>query len=54
MPQAQPFSKDILYDFSLQKTYTGRDALQIAMPLGGIGAGCVCINGQGEIGRAHV
>ncbi len=49
MSKAQPFSKDILYDFSLQKTYTGRDALQIAMPLGGIGAGCVCINGQGGL-----
>ncbi len=32
-----------------QKTYKGPELLQIAFPLGGIGAGCVCINGIGAL-----
>ncbi len=32
-----------------QKVYSGRDLLQIALPLGGIGAGCVCLNGYGGV-----
>lgn len=31
------------------KTYTGAQLLQIAMPLGGIGAGTVCLNGHGGL-----
>src|ERR1700760_2844313 len=27
--------------------YRGRNTLQIAMPVGGIGAGNICVNGQG-------
>jgi uncharacterized protein (DUF608 family) len=29
--------------------YTGRRLLQIAMPMGGIGAGSICLNGQGGL-----
>ncbi len=32
-----------------QRTFRGRDLLQIAMPLGGIGAGCICLNGYGGL-----
>ncbi|HTQ10033.1 MAG TPA: GH116 family glycosyl hydrolase, partial [Fimbriimonadaceae bacterium] len=32
---------------SSPKTYSGPDLLQIAMPMGGIGAGCICLNGVG-------
>lgn len=31
------------------RVYSGLNALQIAMPLGGIGAGCVCLNGYGGL-----
>jgi len=32
-----------------QHTYRGKNLLQIAMPLGGIGAGCICLNGCGGL-----
>jgi uncharacterized protein (DUF608 family) len=32
-----------------QSIYTGDRLLQIAMPLGGIGAGCICLNGYGGL-----
>ena len=32
-----------------QRTFRGRHLLQIALPLGGIGAGCVCLNGYGGL-----
>ncbi|MFN2144455.1 MAG: GH116 family glycosyl hydrolase [Anaerolineales bacterium] len=32
-----------------QRTFRGRNLLQIAMPLGGIGAGCICLNGYGGL-----
>lgn len=31
------------------KRYRGPNLLQIAMPLGGIGAGCICLNGYGGL-----
>ncbi|MDX1934380.1 MAG: GH116 family glycosyl hydrolase [Capsulimonadales bacterium] len=31
------------------RTYSGLNLLQIAMPLGGIGAGCICLNGYGGL-----
>ncbi len=31
------------------RTYRGQNLLQIAMPLGGIGAGCICLNGYGGL-----
>ena len=39
MAKATPYSKKLLYDFGSQKTYQGQHSLQIAMPIGGIGAG---------------
>ncbi|MFI5387662.1 MAG: GH116 family glycosyl-hydrolase, partial [Fimbriimonadales bacterium] len=32
-----------------QRTYSGPNLLQIAMPMGGIGAGCICLNGYGGL-----
>ena len=32
-----------------RRVYRDKNLLQIAMPLGGIGSGCVCLNGQGAI-----
>ena len=34
---------------SNQRTFLGQNLLQIAMPLGGIGAGCICLNGYGGL-----
>lgn len=34
---------------NVTKTYTGANLLQLAMPMGGIGAGCVCLNGHGGL-----
>ena len=31
------------------RTFTAPDLLQIAMPMGGIGAGCICLSGQGGL-----
>lgn len=31
------------------RRFSGEQLLQIAMPMGGIGAGCVCLNGHGGI-----
>jgi len=31
------------------RTFSGPNLLQIAMPMGGIGAGCVCLNGHGGL-----
>jgi len=30
-------------------SYRGKNLLQVAMPMGGIGAGCVCLNGHGGL-----
>ncbi len=38
-----------LYHQGPQRTFQGNQTLQIAMPLGGIGAGCVCLNGYGGL-----
>jgi uncharacterized protein (DUF608 family) len=31
------------------RIFTGPDLLQIAMPMGGIGAGCICLTGEGSL-----
>ena len=31
------------------RTYQGPNLLQIALPIGGIGAGCICLNGYGGL-----
>ena len=47
--QAQPYPFETLYDFGAQRSFEGPQLLQIALPLGGIGAGCVCLNGHGGL-----
>src|ERR1022692_4305026 len=43
-----PYSSEELFDNAPQRTFSGDSATQIAMPLGGIGAGCICLNGYGR------
>ncbi|MEI7848902.1 MAG: GH116 family glycosyl hydrolase [Chloroflexota bacterium] len=47
--KAVPFSDLELFTAGTQRTFRGRRLLQIAMPIGGIGAGCVNFNGQGGL-----
>jgi hypothetical protein len=47
--KAVPYSAEILSGGGAQRKYRGDHLLQIAMPLGGIGAGCICLNGQGGL-----
>jgi uncharacterized protein (DUF608 family) len=35
--------------FSTPRQFEGGNLLQIAMPMGGIGAGCICLNGYGGL-----
>lgn len=49
MSLAQPYSETELFPLGPQKTYRGGELLQIAMPMGGIGAGSVCLNGYGGL-----
>jgi uncharacterized protein (DUF608 family) len=44
-----PDSLKELFQSGPQRTFTGDKASQIAMPLGGIGAGCICLNGYGGL-----
>ena len=43
------YSPEELFQSGPQGTFTGDRATQIAMPLGGIGAGCICLNGYGGL-----
>lgn len=43
------FSADDLLQNAPQRTFSGDRLTQIAMPLGGIGAGCICLNGYGGL-----
>ena len=47
--EALPYSSEELFSSALQRSFTGDRAAQIAMPLGGIGAGCICLNGYGGL-----
>ena len=50
MPEkAIPYPKKDLYQARTQRTFRGNDLLQISLPLGGIGAGCIGLNGQGGL-----
>jgi len=44
-----PYSSQELFQDGPQRSFTGDTATQIAMPLGGIGAGCICLNGYGGL-----
>src|ERR1039458_7520135 len=44
-----PYSSKELFDSGPQRTFSGDSATQVAMPLGGIGAGCICLNGYGGL-----
>ncbi len=40
---------DDLFGVVPQRTFSAETATQVAMPLGGIGAGCICLNGYGGL-----
>jgi len=44
-----PYSPEELVRTGPQRTFSGITATQVAMPIGGIGAGCVCFNGYGGL-----
>ncbi len=44
-----PFSPAELFVSGPQRTYSGEKTTQIAMPIGGIGAGSICMNGYGGL-----
>ena len=44
-----PYSSEELFQSGPQRTFSGDRATQIAMPLGGIGSGCICLNGYGGL-----
>jgi uncharacterized protein (DUF608 family) len=46
---ATPYSPEELLRAGAQRTFTGINATQVAMPVGGIGAGCICFNGYGGL-----
>lgn len=47
--ESQPFSSAELFQSGPQRSFAGNSATQVALPLGGIGAGCVCLNGSGGL-----
>jgi len=44
-----PYSSEELLHLGPQRTFTAERATQVAMPVGGIGAGCICVNGYGGL-----
>src|ERR1700746_156203 len=44
-----PYSPEELLKLGPQRTFQGDRTTQIAMPIGGIGAGCICVNGCGGL-----
>jgi uncharacterized protein (DUF608 family) len=44
-----PYSSQELLATGRQRTFVGDRATQVAMPVGGIGAGCICVNGYGGV-----
>jgi uncharacterized protein (DUF608 family) len=44
-----PYASDDLLRAAPQRTFSGENATQVAMPLGGIGAGSICLNGYGGL-----
>jgi uncharacterized protein (DUF608 family) len=46
---SNPYSHADLFKAGPQRTFSGESATQVAMPLGGIGAGSICMNGYGGL-----
>ena len=49
MSLSKPYSKAVLYTHKKQRRYSGGNALQISLPMGGIGSGCIGLNGEGGL-----
>ena len=49
MKKARIYPPKQLLGTKSQRTFSGENSKQIALPLGGIGAGCICINGSGGL-----
>ncbi len=47
--QAVAYPARLLKGEKSQRSFSGSSAAQVAMPLGGIGAGCICLNGHGGL-----
>jgi uncharacterized protein (DUF608 family) len=47
--ESAPHASETPIENSAQRTFSGDKATQIAMPLGGIGAGSICLNGYGGL-----
>src|SRR5947209_4618095 len=48
-PSPSPYREDDLLNPGPQRSFSGEYATQVAMPLGGIGAGSICFNGYGGL-----
>ncbi len=46
---ALPFSAAELFQPNAQRTFSGDRATQVSLPVGGLGAGCICVNGSGGL-----
>jgi len=47
--ESAPFTPAELFVNAPQRSFSGEQTTQIAMPIGGIGAGCICMNGYGGL-----
>jgi uncharacterized protein (DUF608 family) len=47
--ESSAYTSGNLLESALQRTFSGDTATQVAMPLGGIGAGSICLNGYGGL-----
>ncbi|MGA7343194.1 MAG: GH116 family glycosyl hydrolase [Terracidiphilus sp.] len=47
--ESAPYASEDLLRSGPQRTFSGENATQVAMPLGGIGAGSICLNGYGGL-----
>lgn len=47
--ESRSYSAAELIEYGPQRTFSGDKATQVAMPIGGIGTGCICVNGSGGL-----
>ena len=47
--QSSQFSAAELVQHGPQRTFSGDKATQVALPIGGLGAGCICVSGSGGL-----